>query len=236
MSGEGTFLHWLAETIDIDHINVDLSKKIRFQSYTNSCEHTSSDTFIIYEDRWLNKPDIIKGKILCILNLNKRIFGRQCIVKKISKPVADLFLEENHIYGSTNSKVKYGLFYKNNLFAVTTFASQRQFKNGRSAELLRFCSKSGYTVVGGLSKMLSEYIKDYKPDYIMTYLDLDWGNGQSFLNLGFSISKFKHPMLFYIDKSTNQRIPENKFFDYDNLHNYYTIKNKGSYKLIKKIN
>ncbi len=235
MSAKDTFHHWLYQTINTYQLSNDVSEKFRFQSFSDICDNTSPNIFIIHEDRWLKKPEIIKGKILSILNLNKRIYGRQCTIKKITKPVADSFLEENHIYGSTNSKVKYGLFYNTGLFAVATFANQRQFESGRSAELLRFCTKKQYTVVGGLSKLLSKYINDYKPDFIMTYLDPEWGEGRSFLNLGFIVSKFKDPILFYINKSTKNRIPENKFFDHENLHDYYTLRNKGSYKMIKKI-
>ena len=134
---------------------------------------------------------------------------------------------------ATVSKVKYGLFYKNTLHGIITFSGQRQFRQGRSVELLRFCSKNGYAIVGGLDKLLQTYIKEYQPDTIMTYIDLDWGRGDAFIKLGFEPKETKSPLRFFANKQSGERIPEKYFDDFENLTKYEKVINKGSVKMIK---
>jgi hypothetical protein len=235
MSSEESFLQWVKAIIQEHGLKGKPAEAFIYASFDSFPNISNPDTFIIYQDWWLKKQEIIKSKILSILGNSKKINGRQCIVKKITKPEADIFLDENHIYGSTNSKVKLGLYFKNNLLAVATFANQRKFRNGRSAELLRFCNKNCYSVVGGLGKLISKYIKDYKPDTIMTYIDLDWGKGNSFVKIGFQAIDYKNPILFFIDRKQYLRISEKNFEDYQNIQNYYQLRNRGSVKMIKTI-
>ena len=234
-SSEDSFLQWVKTITRERDLNGKPTDAFIYASFDCFPNISNPNTFIVYQDWWLKKQNIIKSKILSIHGDSEKINGRQCIVKKITKIEADNFLEENHIYGSTNSKVKLGLYFKNNLFAIATFANQRQFKKGRSAELLRFCNKNGYTIVGGLGKLISKYINDYKPDSIMTYIDLDWGKGNSFVNLGFQATDYKNPILFFIDKKQYFRISEKNFDDYQNIQNYYQLRNRGSIKMIKTI-
>ncbi len=215
----------------------NISEKIKYvpcEQYNS--EKKEKDIFYVYEDRLISKPEIIKSKIKSILGISERIFARKCTVKKISKPEADIFLNTNHIYGTVNSKIKYGLFYKEKLYAVAVFASQRKFRDAsRSGELLRFCSKNGYSVIGGLDKLLQAYIREYKPDTLMTYIDLEWGRGDAFLKLGFEKTDFIEPKTFYVNKKNGKRIPEKYFSDFENINNYVKFNNSGSLKMIKKI-
>jgi len=217
-------------TYEIKPKNRKIFNFLRIEEYP---EKVNKVDFLIYEDWWIRKPEIVKSKIKSILKISERIFARQCTKQKINKPDADLFLDQNHLYGSTNSKVKYGLFFKDKLYGIATFAGQRQFKNGRSVELLRYCSKNYYTIVGGLDKLLKIYIQEYQPDTIMTYIDLDWGTGESFAKLGFESKGIKDPMKFYVQKKSGNRIPEKYFNDFNNEGSYEMVKNKGSNKMIK---
>jgi hypothetical protein len=230
---EDSFYLWLNELIKEYELNIKPDTLCIFGSLSKLPVDPLCNKFIVYEDWWVRKPEIIKSKIKSILGISKKINGRQCIILKIPKPIADTFLEENHMYGSTNSKIKYGLYYNNELIAVATFAGQRQFKTERSVELIRYCQKNGYTVVGGLGKILNKYKIEYNPGSIMTYIDPDWGQGNSFKKLGFKSIEFKDPIYFYIDKCENIRISERNFDDFNNIENYYKICNRGTIKMIK---
>jgi len=218
------------------NLNPEIKEQFLLLTFGNYNLRQDTEAFIVYEDWWLRKPEVVKSKIKSILKISKRIYARQCQTIKINKYEADLFLEENHICGSTNSKIKYGLFYNGELVAVATFASQRQFRDGsRSAEMLRFCTKNGFTITGGLDKLLKAYIRNYKPGNIMTYVNKDWGSGEAFLKLGFEIAGNKPPVTFYVNTKNGERIPEKYFTDLDNINSYAKIKNKGSIKMIKKV-
>ncbi|MCD4793420.1 MAG: hypothetical protein K8R54_09320 [Bacteroidales bacterium] len=233
MSSKDNFNLRLIELFQINKLNPDEKKRFHFVTFEKYGFKTNDTAFTVYEDWWIQNPEIVKSKITSILKLSNRIYARQCSVKKINKPEADIFLNQNHLYGSTNSKVKFGLFYEGILYGIATFAGQRQFRKGRSVELLRFCTKNGYAIIGGLDKLLQAYIKDYQPDTIMTYIDLDWGKGDAFIKLGFKPKETKASMIFYANKQSGIRIPEKYFNDFENINDYVTVKNKGSIKMIK---
>ncbi len=235
MLSELEFKLWLSEFFKKQELNSDDINQFHFLSFDNYDTGAKKSGFTIYEDWWIKNPEIVKSKIISILKLSNRIFARQCTVQKIKKPEADLFLIENHLYGSTNSKIKYGLFYNDNLNGIATFAGQRQFRKGRSVELLRFCNKSGLSIVGGLDKLLKAYIKDYQPDTIMTYIDLDWGRGDAFKKLGFEAKETKAPMIFFANKQSGERIPEKYFNSFETVSDYVKVKNNGSIKMVKEI-
>ncbi|MCF6365090.1 MAG: hypothetical protein L3J35_02700 [Bacteroidales bacterium] len=229
------FTDFLDLIISENNLNLSVKEKFIFLPYEKYPKaDKTNNKFIVYEDWWIKNPEIVKSKIISILKLSTRVYARECTVKKIDKPVANLFLKENHLYGSVKSKVKYGLFYKNRLYGIITFAGQRRFQNGsRSVELLRFCNKNYCTVVGGFDKLLSAYIKDYQPDTVMTYIDLDWGGGEAFKNLGFVSKEKKEPMMFYVNKQTGERISQKYFNDIKEQNKYEKVFNKGSLKMIK---
>lgn len=233
MLPELEFKLWLSNFFQSQEFSSDQISQFNFLSFNRYDSGAKKAGFTIYEDWWIKNPEIVKSKIASILNLNNRIYARQCTVQKINKPEADSFLNQNHLYGTTNSKVKFGLFYKDTLHGIITFAGQRQFRQGRSVELLRFCTKKGYAIVGGLDKLLQTYIKEYQPVTIMTYIDLDWGKGDAFKKLGFEPKEIKPPLRFFANKKSGDRIPEKYFDDFENLTKYVKVKNKGSVKMIK---
>ena len=156
----------------------------------------------IWEDDWVYKGDIIKSQIRNWLGLTEgKIFARDCHVKVIndSKIVTE-FLERNHIQGKVNSKIKIGLYSNGELVSIMTFD---QFEGRRKMEpsgwnLSRFCNKLNYSVVGGASKLLKYFIKEYKPSRIVSYADRDWSNGDLYYKLGFNLVGESLPDYKYI--------------------------------------
>lgn len=158
----------------------------------------------IFSDEWINKQDIVKSKIKNILNLEKnKIYARKCIIKKITPSDKNLFLEQHHIQGKCNSGISLGLYHKDELVAVMTFQKPRtaigRTKNNieKSYELVRFASK--YNIIGGASKLLSFFIKNYHPNHIYSYSDNRWTdpNNNMYLKIGFKISSYSPPNYFY---------------------------------------
>jgi hypothetical protein len=94
--------------------------------------------------------------------------------------------DEDHCDGTTK--------YEPPLVAVATFSSRRHVRRGvgleqriyRSHELIRTCSCRNMSIVGGISKLISAFVKDQNVDDIVTVIDRDWGIGQSnWYTLGF---------------------------------------------------
>lgn len=88
-----------------------------------------------------------------------KINARDCQIKDVSLEESSSFLEENHVQGKANSKVQYGLFYKNELIQLMTFSKPR-FNKNYQWEIIRECTKKDYIVRGGTSKLWKHFLKN----------------------------------------------------------------------------
>lgn len=156
----------------------------------------------IFEYEWKNnKEQIINHlKNLFLLN-NQSIYARKCEIKEVSKEEAKEFIDSNHIQGSTNAKVKLGLYYKNELVSIMTFGKSR-FNKNVDWELVRFCSKAGYNVVGGASKLFKHFIKTYSPKSVISYSDIAKTTGNLYKVLGFKTIGVSDPNYVWVYGNT----------------------------------
>jgi len=169
------------------------------KSKTEKLSESGISLFHIWEDDWIFKKEIVKSQILSkISRVPKRIYARNCEVGEISdnRVVRD-FLEKNHIQGFVGSKYKIGLFENGHLVSVMTFGGLRKVFNQKSEggrfELLRFCNLLNTTVVGGASKLLRFFIRNYDPSEIISYCDRSRSNGNVYQKMGFELSHTSDP-------------------------------------------
>lgn len=118
------------------------------------------------------------------------IFARNCDIRRVSRAEADAFLAENHRIGTAGGRYRYGLFVRRStgkgeaalpagtLVAVGTFSSARRLGGTvKSCEWIRYASLRGTRVTGGMSRILSKFISEVRPDDVMSYADLSWPDG-----------------------------------------------------------
>jgi hypothetical protein len=185
----------------------------------------------LWEDLWQSKPDQVLARIKSLLGKNIRIHGRKTKVFKIAKPVADSFLIENHLQGSVSSRYKIGLFEKDELVAVATFSALRKMnhtENYKSAELIRFAVKAGYSITGGLSKLIAFFAEMHKPNDLMTYADRDWSAGAAYSKLGFIQTAVLEPQIYVLDENLSRLLKK------DHQISTGEVFNTGSLKFILK--
>lgn len=154
----------------------------------------------IFESEWMTKKDIVKSIIRSKLGHSKKIYARKCMLREITKREAEAFHQNNHISGSANSSINIGLFHNDILVSVLSFIKSR-FDKEYEYEISRFSSLLNYTIVGGLSKMFSYFVKTYKPSSCMTYSDLRIGEGKSYEKIGFICMGETPPNYFYYHKN-----------------------------------
>ena len=177
---------------------------------TEMCEKKGIHLIHIFEDEWIYKQNIVKGRIKSILGLGKRIYARKCEVKRIDSRQALDFINSYHIQGKVGAMFYYGLFYCDELIAVMSFGLVRKNLGRNNCngvyELLRYCSKTGMNVVGGAGKLLNAFIKEVKPLKIISYADRRWSAGNLYEKLGFTFIKNTTPSYWYIfgDKRKNR--------------------------------
>lgn len=213
------------------------AKSLSFYLADETCEiENHKQQAILSLDYLVTSPEKITAIILSKLHLNKTVFARNCDVKKIDKNTATAFLDTYHLMGSTQSGFNMGLIYKAELVALASFSKGRKMNrlesDKRSFELIRFCSKSGVTITGGLTKLLKNFYIEKQAGDIMTYADKQLSNGSAFIRAGFVKHSDIAPNYFLINRRTFQReILKDKdaIFDSDK---FYRTQNLGSLKLI----
>jgi hypothetical protein len=198
---------YIQQAENVYTINNQQFQLIPYCDYKN--EDKPSNAYLIYEDLWFSKNDLIKSRIKSVLGLNQKKHARQCQLKTLTKPEADNFFEENHLLGQSTYGVKMGLFINNECFAAMAWSKPRVFLDKQvyyhSYEMVRFASKMGFTLNGALSKLFNGFIQLKKPVHLMTYTDNDWGSAESFANLGFVKVGSSRNILFWVDPITHQR-------------------------------
>jgi hypothetical protein len=168
---------------------------------TIKCEKNNIELVHIFEDEWVYKKEIVKSILLNKLNkIKNNIFARKCEIKEITSEVSKKFLNENHIQGNVNSKIKIGLYYQENLVSVMTFSRGRVIMGGKNTEweLNRYSSLINTNVVGGSSKLLKYFIKKYQPEKLISYSDVRIFNGSMYSKIGFERKSNSKPNYWYV--------------------------------------
>ena len=167
------------------------------------CDRLGYNLLHLFEDEIIEKPNIVKSLILNKLGLTKnKIYGRKCEIRNVSSNDSKNFLDKNHMQGNVNSKFKLGLYHNDELVSLMTFGKKRIVLGSKSVsneyELLRFCNKLDTTVIGGASKLLKHFIKNYNPKEIISYANRRYSNGNLYEQLGFINIGSTTPNYFYV--------------------------------------
>jgi transcription elongation factor Elf1 len=164
----------------------------------------------IFEDEWLNKKEIVKSRLAAMLGKGPRVGARSTTVKEIDWSETKDFLNATHIQGAGPSACKrYGLFKQDELLAVGTFAKARtggmvRDVNNPNWEVLRYASKG--SVMGGFSKLFSQFLKDTDASVVVSYCDLRYGNGNLYQATGFKLDYITEPDYWWVPKNKTERV------------------------------
>lgn len=159
-------------------------------------------TFHIDQDQIQKDSRKVLSRLFSLLGKGSVVYARQTVAARIEKRIALAFLEEHHLQVAIPGKYRYGLYHQGELVSIAVFSGGRRMhdkrENYRSFELLRFCHKGGYRIVGGLSKLLKAFVIDFHPNDIMTYVDRDWAQDSNLRTLGFQEQGRIAPQTFWI--------------------------------------
>jgi hypothetical protein len=167
----------------------------------------------IWEDDWDIRKEIIKSQIKNWIGINSNtLFARRCSVREVfDVDLVRKFLNENHIQGFIRSTIKIGLFFGDELMSLMTFDTLEGRKSMELGgfNLSRFCSKRDFNIIGGASRLLTFFIKNYNPNRIISFADMDWSDGYLYYKLGFKLSNTLKPDYKYV--KNNIRLNKQKF-------------------------
>ena len=168
-----------------------------FSKLTSDANEKNIRIIHIYEDEWRDKRKIIESIICARINKVKyKIYARKCEIANVHKDIAKEFMFQNHIQ-KYNPATNFGLYYENELLCVLSMGKSR-FNKKIEWEIVRFCSKINYQVVGGFSKLYKFFVDQYNPNTVMTYADAKFGEGKVYSGCGFTFTHKADSNYFYI--------------------------------------
>lgn len=192
-------LYWHSESILKE---AGASKHKDYQKYLR-CKDAGIRMISIFEDEWDNQRSIVESRLSQILKFGGKYStgARKCEIREIGRVEKDIFLNANHIQKTDRSGLALGAFHGGELVAVMTFSKTTFVKggDGSSTELSRFAVRSGYSVPGIASRLLSHYRRNCPDEPIISYSDNRWSDGNVYEKLGFKKIASSPPGYFYID-------------------------------------
>jgi hypothetical protein len=117
---------------------------------------------------------------------------------RISQNDAKAFCDKYHLQNGLRQGQSYcyGLVKDDELLAVSTYGKPR-FNKHYEYEWLRYCSKSGVHIYGGVSKLQNAFLEEVKPKSMITYTDYSRSNGKMDEALGWTFEKYTGPSLLW---------------------------------------
>lgn len=183
---------------DYWHSSAQNSNKLYHQNKSLLCQEKGVRLIHIFEYEWNRNKDKLKSYLLNQFNINtEHLYARDCEIREVSVKDKNLFLDKYHLQGRDASQVRIGMYYNNELVALMTFGKPR-FNKNYSWELVRYCSKSGISVIGGASKLLSHFRRIYKGS-IISYSDFSKFDGGIYERLGFRFVRLTEPNYVWIN-------------------------------------
>jgi len=169
------------------------------------CESMGINLIHIWEDDWRDKKEIVKSRIINILGITpKKIYARKCTIKAVNYTETKKFLNANHIQGFCSYKHSFGLYYEENLVAISTFG-RRKINGAAETELLRFCSMVYTNVIGGFSKLFKHYTELEDCQSVITFADRSWSvKDNTYIQNGFNFISETKPGYWYIVEKTRK--------------------------------
>lgn len=137
------------------------------------------------------------NKIANLLLPKIQIPAHKCKMYLLKKNIATKFLDSYHLYNSSKNQIlSVGLVYNDELYQVMTFGKSIVNKNF-SVELSRFCTKPGYQILGGASKLFHWVVTNYELTDVISFCDVSKFSGEVYLKMGMELLTTSDPKIFW---------------------------------------
>ena len=201
------------------HSNKFKNKNYHFYK-TIKCNEKNINLIHIFEDEFIHKKDIILSRINYLIGKNKnKIFARKCIIKNITKNESELFIQQNSLDFYNESDINLGLFYNEKLISVLICEE----KINKEFEIIHYCNEINLSIIGGFSKLLKYFEKNYLPNSIIVKVDRRWFfKDNIFTKNNFKLLKQTVPNFYYLHLNKQKRFKTKqnndlKIYDSGNL-------------------
>jgi very-short-patch-repair endonuclease len=146
------------------------------------------------------KYDICRSLILANCGIfDNRIYARNCTIQFVNTGDYKNFCNENHIQGFCGASIKLGLYHKDELVSIMSFAKPR-FNKKIDFEMIRYCNKLNVQIIGGASKLFNQFKKLHPNSSCISYCSRDKFTGDFHKYLGFELERITPPGYVWISK------------------------------------
>lgn len=168
-------------------------------SVLNNWKSETKRTIFVYDYEITDerKFEVIISDIKYALGkIENRIYARKCVLRELANKDVRQFLDDNSLFGYRSASVTLGLYYEDELVMIYSLGNNFYGKK-KDIEVIRVCTKKNTQVIGGSSKCLNYYIKNYAKsgDTIVFYVDAIHHSGSSME--GFEFVKHENGFMNY---------------------------------------
>jgi len=184
--------------------------KVTLLSYgTSLSRKKEEDEVIVYKDLFDKKPLFFTYQILSKLSKLTIIPEAETEIREVARDVFNKFCGDNHFNKGTNSKIRLGLFYKNDLIMVAGFSKPKAtYKNDEKvfkAELYRAVKDYSINVENGLKKLVDFFVHQYSIVELISHVNNEFDLVEEHLKLGFEVIEEFEEHIFWLFTETNER-------------------------------
>lgn len=167
------------------------------------CRDKGIKLLTIFDDEWRDRKGICESLILSKLGIfNRRLQGRKCEVKQISKNEMNSFCDLHHLQGANKlSRVCFGLFHGEEMVGAVDLGNHHRRKDKGALVLTRLCFMPGVNVVGGASKLFracTEWCASNGIEKIVSWSDNRYSDGGVYGKMGFKMAGELPPDYYYV--------------------------------------
>jgi hypothetical protein len=148
--------------------------------------------------QWRHKRPIVEGILTSKLQLNQKIFARQCQLGQISAKQARDFFELNHLDGFASASEYWALIHQGHIVQCIG-SGKKRFGDRSGVEIIRLASRTGITVTGGLSRLLAAIQREHPGEHISTYCSNDISHAAGYRAVGFRVVSETGPGYIWTD-------------------------------------
>ena len=146
-------------------------------------------------------------KIIAMLQPTKRVHARECTIYRLWPKYSVPFIQENHLQGSCRGQLLHlGLVKDDQILQVMTFGRSR-YDNKYDVELLRMCTRIGYHVAGGASRLFKYATEKFDIQNIVSYCDLSKFSGKTYQIMGMTHVRDTQPQMIW--SKENKKVTSN---------------------------
>jgi hypothetical protein len=166
--------------------SVPEAKRRDLAKYRNATNH-KYDLICIFEDEWRDRQFAVKALLANKVQASIPVMSvrpNRCNIRHLRPDEANCFYDQHHYIGACHSGINYGVMLGERIVACATFRPPNR-QSRYDYELVRMTSISNIRVHGIWSKILAQFIHEFRPKSIVSFSDNRLFSGGVYKKIGF---------------------------------------------------